>query len=796
MRPWRAGAVARALRGGLARRRVQTTVICLVVTISTGASVLALGLVVDSNSPFESAFAAQRGAHVVATVNSGKATTAQLAASTRLPQVTAAAGPFAEVTITPKLPGPPGSGEQLTASPATLVGRAWPGGPLDDLTLEHGRWAQRPGEVVLSSVFPFGVPLGTQITVGGVPGTPRLTLVGIANSVNQSADGWVVPSEIAALRAPGEAANVQMLYRFASAGSPPAIRTDVAALSRALPAGSVVATQSYLAVKLQEASGIAPIVPFVVAFGIIGLVLSVLIVVNVVSGAVVAGYRRIGIMKSIGFTPGQVVAAYAGQAMVPALTGCVAGVVLGNLLSIPLLSQTANVYGVGALVVPVWVDAGVPVAMCCLAGLAAVAPAVRAGRLSAIQAIATGRAPMQGRGYAAHRLLGRLPLPRPVTIGLASPFARPARTAVTLAAILLGATAVIFAVGLNASLNRVADGVSHSKSEPVQVYLASGSGGQVKRLGSSKGSAVPAAVQQRRIESALRAQPGTRRYVTEADQRVNVAGLSEQVPVTAFRGPASWVGYDIISGRWFSGPGQIDVPTNFLAVIGKAIGDTITMTFRGKDITVRIVGEVFDPTDRGLAMLTDWQTLASARHGLTPAAYDVGLRPGTVPSVYARTLSTALGADYPVGVNGNDPFFLTLVGLIGTLTLLLAVVAGLGVLNTVVLHTRERVHDLGIFKAVGMTPRQTIAMVICWVAGTGLAAGVIAVPAGMAVHAYVLPVMASAAGTGLPASYLNVYRPAELALLALAGLVIAAAGAMLPAGWAAGTRTACALRAE
>jgi len=118
------------------------------------------------------------------------------------------------------------------------------------------------------------------------------------------------------------------------------------------------------------------------------------------------------------------------------------------------------------------------------------------------------------------------------------------------------------------------------------------------------------------------------------------------------------------------------------------------------------------------------------------------------------------------------------------------------VLNTVVLHTRERVHDLGIFKAVGMTPRQTIAMVICWVAGTGLVAGVVAVPAGIAVHRYVLPVMAHAAATNLPASYLNVYGPAELALLALAGLVIAVAGAMLPASWAAGSRTASALRAE
>jgi putative ABC transport system permease protein len=42
--------------------------------------------------------------------------------------------------------------------------------------------------------------------------------------------------------------------------------------------------------------------------------------------------------------------------------------------------------------------------------------------------------------------------------------------------------------------------------------------------------------------------------------------------------------------------------------------------------------------------------------------------------------------------------------------------------------TRERVHDLGVFKAVGMTPRQTIVMVVCWVVGPALAAAVIAVP--------------------------------------------------------------------
>jgi putative ABC transport system permease protein len=134
--------------------------------------------------------------------------------------------------------------------------------------------------------------------------------------------------------------------------------------------------------------------------------------------------------------------------------------------------------------------------------------------------------------------------------------------------------------------------------------------------------------------------------------------------------------------------------------------------------------------------------------------------------------------------------------LIGTLTLLLALAAGLGVLNTVVLATRDRVHDLGVFKAVGMTPRQTIAMVVCWIAGAGLVAGVIAVPVSVILHSSIVRATASAGGTGLPASYINVFKPAELLLLAPAGLVIGVADALLPASWAARARTASALRAE
>jgi putative ABC transport system permease protein len=95
-----------------------------------------------------------------------------------------------------------------------------------------------------------------------------------------------------------------------------------------------------------------------------------------------------------------------------------------------------------------------------------------------------------------------------------------------------------------------------------------------------------------------------------------------------------------------------------------------------------------------------------------------------------------------------------------------------------------------------MTPRQAIAMVVCSVTLIGLAAGIVAVPLGVLVHNGVVPVMGHAANTDLPPSVVAVYAWWQYVLLALAGLVIAVAAALVPAGWAARTRTAFALRAE
>lgn len=130
------------------------------------------------------------------------------------------------------------------------------------------------------------------------------------------------------------------------------------------------------------------------------------------------------------------------------------------------------------------------------------------------------------------------------------------------------------------------------------------------------------------------------------------------------------------------------------------------------------------------------------------------------------------------------------------LTAMLVSVAGLGVLNSVVLDTRERIHDLGVCKAIGFSPRQTMSLVLASVTVIGVLGGLIGVPAGYGLHSLVMPVMGRAVGTSLPSPVLDVYAPVELLLLGLGGLVIAVLGALVPAGWAARARTTTALRTE
>jgi putative ABC transport system permease protein len=806
-----AGAVLRAASGGVTRRLVQTVVVFVLLAAASAAALLGVALVTNANESFFNGFAAHHGADVAVSIDSGKVPAAQLAATAHVRGVTKAAGPYPEVTVimaAGQLAGGPKGGPSGRGSAApsgrggaaggrngetslNVVGRASQAGPLDDLTLLRGHWLTGPGQIVLANYRGFGIPLGAKVTVTDAPGKPQLTVVGYGGSPGRFGEAWVAPSEIAGLRPEGAPATVQMLYTFTKATTALQVSADVAALRTALPAGTITGFDSWLGSADQTTHEQSVNTPFVGAFALIGLELAVLIVANVVSGAVLAGYRRIGVLKSIGFTPLQVAAAYIAQTGAPALAGVAAGTVLGNWWVAPMLNVGANLFRVGAQHVPLWINVTVPAGMCALVGLAALVPALRAGRLSAVQAITAGQVPRAGHGYAAHRLAGRLALPRPVTVRLAAPFTRPSRSAATLAAIVSGVTAVILAVGLYASLAKVNE-ISNLGNGQVQAAPA----------GAQNGPPGPMTISQREaVEAALRAQPGTLRYVAEAvDQplvrpTVSMPALPD-LGFIVYNTDSAWLGYQMLSGHWFSHPGEVDVNASFLTETGLKVGERFTLSVNGKPVTVRIAGQVYHPDSPDL--FTSWQTLGGPAAGLAPELYDIGLKPGTNAQAYTTALSKALGSQFTVGITqgGGGISGLADKSLIHTLTVLIAVLAGLGVLNSVLMATRERVHDLGIFKALGMTPWQTITMVICWVIAPAVTAAIIAIPMGIIAHSLTVQAIGAVTSSGLPASVTAVYHPAELALLAASALAIAAIGALGPASWAASARTVTALHAE
>jgi putative ABC transport system permease protein len=358
-------------------------------------------------------------------------------------------------------------------------------------------------------------------------------------------------------------------------------------------------------------------------------------------------------------------------------------------------------------------------------------------------------------------------------------------------AVAFGAAAVTLATGLATSLNRVQVAAEHSAADVIVNGVEGGPpGAEVSpRPGTEREPADPG-----KVAAALESQPGTAHWLGYAESDVVVPGLTGKSSLVEYTSNPGWVGYELVSGRWFTGPGEAVVPTELLRSTDRDIGDTLTLTRDGESLTLTIVGEVFDPGDNDGLVLTE------ADAGTTLTEWLVGVSDGTDPGEYADALQQDLDAlnltAHVEGPDGADELVLVIDALAGLLTLMLVTVAGLGVLNAVVLDVRDRVHDIGIHKALGMTPRQTLTAVLSSVVAIGLVGGLVGVPAGVVLHGILLPAMARGAGVELPEVVLTVFGPMLLTAFVLGGVVLAVAGALLPAGWAARTRTATALRTE
>ena len=807
------GAVASTSLADLRRRRLQSTVLAIVLFLGAGGATLALSILVETNEPFDRAFAAANGAHLV--VDYGAAVTdAQLAATTAASGVTASAGPWPVAGFA--LRGKEGVFGGLLAS-----GRPTPTDTIDRVTILAGRWWAAPGEIVLDqdTATLLDVGLGASVpllpdpnpdkrfarTASGGGGTPvqpapgpsarpttpgkgvTATVVGIAASVSTpDVAGWLSPSDILTLVGPDAPPDRQMLYRVDPAANAADLTAALARITNGVSADDVVSSVTYLQTKSDVESVAQLYVPVLLAFSIFALLAAAFTIANVVGGIVLTSYRDIGVMKAIGFTPTQVTAILLTQILVPVTIGTVLGVVAGVIASQPLVARTAQSFGLpGAVAVSPTVVVAVLAVSVGVCLLAAIGPAIDAGRLSAIGAITRGTAPSRRSDGGRLRRLGlRLPLGIPSRLGVAAGVAHPVRAAMTLGALVVGVAAVTFAVGMNLSLLRVERQLDRIQASPVRVELADPS------------------ADQRAIGAAIAAAPGTGRSVGLAETTANVRGLGP-VPFVGYDGDASWIGYDLIAGRWFAGPGEVVAPTAVFTQTGLRLGDSLQLSSDGHEVTVRLVGEIFDTADREtghLVLRGAFSDLAILDPGAEPTSWEVLPTSATTPQAYADALEqstdSAVSA-HALDAEGVDQGFLLFLSVITFMGIVLVAISLGGVFDTVLLETKQRTREMAVLKALGMSPRQVIVMVVASVLPVALVAGLIGVPLGLVFQRAALMYMGQVdAGTRIPERTFDVFAPGLLLGLALSGLAIAAVGAYLPALRAARARIAPVLQAE
>ncbi|GAA4063789.1 ABC transporter permease [Actinomadura miaoliensis] len=764
-------AVRAASRAGVRRRITQTAGIGVVVALSTATLVFGFGLLAASNSLFDDAFQQARGAHATATFDIARVTAHQAAATARANGVTAATGPFRTATLRQARSA---DGMPVRHDGLVVAGRADPGGPVDRLTVTSGRWARAPGEIVLRGGAAGPFRLGATVTA---PGLPSLTVVGFATSVTGGADGWVTPGQIGALKPDG----LLMLYRFAHAADSPQVQRSLATATGGLP---TLGNESYVTARQSFQEKFKQLIPFVTVFGLLAMTVSVFIIGNVVGGAVVSGYRNIGVMKALGYTPAQVTAVYVLMAAFPALLGCAAGMLAGHLLATGTAENLARSFELpsagGSLLL---LDAAAGVCVMTVVVLAALVPALRAGRLPAVQAISAGIVSRGGRGRRAQRWLVRTRLPVPVGLGLGLPVARPARTALTLAGLCLGVTAVTMGFGLHQTVSKIATADPEGRTS-VSVGVPPPDRG---RTGLSEQG----------VFALLRSQPGTAHAMSHGPVSVRIPGIPSTVTAETYSGDyRPFLGDNLIRGRWFAGRGEVVPTEGFLRLHDLDVGDTLTLRADGApDATVRIVGSfAHADTDR---LMLDAASLPGAGVGPRNRPVSVIVTPGTDPADYAARLTRAAPGELFAEVTepdlaGNAVFN----GLFLLFSLIICAAAGLGVLNSVVLGARERSRDLGVLKAIGTAPRQVVLMMVASMAALGVVGGAVGVPLGVLAHHGVVELTGDLLGSGMAASWIHVYTWSLLAPLGCAGLVIAVLGAWPPAGWAAATRTASVLRSE
>jgi putative ABC transport system permease protein len=583
--------------------------------------------------------------------------------------------------------------------------------------VEQGSWPPGVGELFLErTALPFlGARVGQQVQVRTPQGGSGLLTVagsvhdaGVAPAYQErTAYGQVTTTALARLGLPSGLTELKV-----TVGDPGGPSADASTITAGHPVTSIDVPPPLR----HPHHGQMVTVGFVLlAFGLIALLLSSVLVATMLGGLLTAQIRQIGVMKAVGARTGQLLAMYLTLAFALAASATVLalppGLLLGRLLAragagMLNLDLSSTAVPTGVVLVVLATGIAVPVAV-------AVPPLLRGTRRTVREAIDDhGSDPAGTVGRLAARL-SRVPgVTRTGAMALHGTARRPGRFALTVG--LLAVAGATFVTGLNSSLGwdaLVGAGV-RDRHYDLQVRLD-------PAVSAEKLIAAAAAVPGVTGAQAWAAAPAT----VHGTGPVDVAHVYPDDSHGSFTMIAPPAGTDlmtpnVVSGRWLRAGDADAVVLTTLAVAqqlpGTRVGDTVPLTVAGHLTRWHVVGIVSEFGTQGTAYVTDREFSAvtgnAGSAGLLRLTTDAG-SPAARQAVLDRLLTALDGAGFPVAQafttdtlrTALDGHVFVLIEALVTIALLVGLVGMLGLGVAMGTSVTERTREYGIMHTLGAT---------------------------------------------------------------------------------------------
>jgi putative ABC transport system permease protein len=229
--------------------------------------------------------------------------------------------------------------------------------------------------------------------------------------------------------------------------------------------------------------------------------------------------------------------------------------------------------------------------------------------------------------------------------------------------------------------------------------------------------------------------------------------------------------------------GSTILPRALAERLGLTVDDTVTLAL-GNDrvLELRIAGiaERTLPGRAGEAMLVGWDDATEAL-GVTGAdvlavRYVAGREADARPDVHGLADERALEPNSLDRVAGAvDAALGRVFGLFDALAIIAVVVAALGIVNTLSMNVLERVREIGVLRAAGMTTRQVRRTVVVEAGIVGVVGSILGIATGLVAGALMIGIGGAAPGLPLSVPW------ASMGLAALLGIGLSMLAAWYPA---------------